>query len=137
MNNVAGFWMAGRDLENTSYTNPPIYKPAPKGFGITVGINGRRFYMDWDGYNVREKYPYLSDMTVHVVRATATCSSAANGPTCPCPRRRGSCSTSEGLAQGAIPPSDDGSTPDSKGLRIRRRHHRRVGRTHGGFRSKS
>ena len=115
MNNVAGFWMAGRDLENTSYTNPPIYKPAPKGFGITVGINGRRFYMDWDGYNVREKYPYLSDMTVHVGSRHGHMQFGGEWPHLPMPSKAWFVFDSEGLAQGAIPPSDDGSTPDSKG----------------------
>lgn len=115
MNNVAGFWMAGRDLKNTTYTNPPIFKPAPKGFGITVGINGRRFYMDWDGYNIREKYPYMSDMSVHVGSRHGHMQFGGEWPHLPMPSKAWFVFDSEGLAQGAIPPSADGATPDAKG----------------------
>ena len=115
MNNVAGFWMAGRDLENTAYTNPPIFKPAPKGFGITVGTNGRRFYMDWDGYNVREKYPYLSDMSVHVGSRHGHMQFGGEWPHLPMPSKAWFVFDADGLAQGAIPPSESGETPDEKG----------------------
>lgn len=115
MNNVAGFWMAGRDLENTTYTNPPIFKPAPKGFGITVGINGRRFYMDWDGYNIREKYPYMSDMSVHVGSRHGHMQFGGEWPNLPMPSKAWFVFDAEGLAQGAIPPSETSGTPDEKG----------------------
>lgn len=115
MNNVAGFWMAGRDLKNTTYTNPPIFKPAPKGFGITVGINGRRFYMDWDGYNVREKYPYMSDMSVHVGSRHGHMQFGGEWPNLPMPSKAWFIFDAEGLAQGAIPPSETPGTPDEKG----------------------
>ncbi len=115
MNNVAGFWMAGRDLQNTAYTNPPIFKPAPKGFGITVGVNGRRFYMDWDGYNVREKYPYMSDISLHVGSRHGHMQFGGEWPHLPMPSKAWFVFDANGLAQGAIPPSEDGSTPDAKG----------------------
>ncbi|WP_417064623.1 FAD-binding protein [Gordonibacter urolithinfaciens] len=115
MNNVAGFWMAGRDLQNTAYTNPPIFKPAPKGFGITVGVNGRRFYMDWDGYNVREKYPYMSDISLHVGSRHGHMQFGGEWPHLPMPSKAWFVFDAQGLAQGAIPPSADGSTPDAKG----------------------
>ncbi|MEG0376445.1 MAG: FAD-binding protein [Raoultibacter sp.] len=105
MNNCAGFWMTGRNLENTASSNPPIFKPAPKGFGITVGINGRRFYMDWDGYNVREKYPWMSDMSVHVGSRHGHMQFGGEWPHLPMPSTAWFVFDSEGLAKGAIPAS--------------------------------
>ena len=118
MNNCAGFWMAGRDLENTTYTNPPIFKPAPKGFGITVGLNGRRFYMDWDGYNVREKYPYMSDMSVHVGSRHGHMQFGGEWPHLPMPSKAWFLFDAEGLAQGAIPPSTTKGEPDKEGYAL-------------------
>lgn len=118
MNNCAGFWMAGRDLENTTYTNPPIFKPAPKGFGITVGVNGRRFYMDWDGYNVREKYPYMSDMSVHVGSRHGHMQFGGEWPHLPMPSKAWFLFDAEGLAQGAIPPSTTKGEPDKEGYAL-------------------
>ncbi len=50
MHNAAGFWMAGRNLENTQFSNGALASHKHKNYGITVGKNGRRFYMDWDGH---------------------------------------------------------------------------------------
>ncbi|MEG1098294.1 MAG: FAD-binding dehydrogenase, partial [Raoultibacter sp.] len=116
MNNCAGFWMAGRDLKNTVYTNPPIFKPAPKGFGITVGANGRRFYMDWDGYNVREKYPHLSDMSVHVGSRHGHMQFGGEWPHLPMPSKAWFIFDKEGLAKGAIPPVTTKGEPDKEGF---------------------
>lgn len=118
MNNCAGFWLAGRDLENTAYTNPPIFKPAPKGFGITVGVNGRRFYMDWDGYNVREHYPYMSDMSVHVGSRHGHMQFGGEWPHLPLPSKAWFVFDSDGLAQGAIPPETTKGHPDEEGLAL-------------------
>ena len=48
MNRGTQFWMECRNLENTkfAYTLQNTYT---KPFGITVGVNGQRFYMDYDG----------------------------------------------------------------------------------------
>ncbi|NPD30442.1 FAD-binding protein [Eggerthellaceae bacterium zg-1084] len=67
MEHCAGFWMAGRDLENKQFTNNQIITPCPKQFGITVGVNGRRYYMDWDGYSNKSKnIPYRGDASLYV-----------------------------------------------------------------------
>lgn len=50
MHNAAGFWMAGRNLDNTAFSNGALASHKYKCYGITVGKNGRRFYMDWDGH---------------------------------------------------------------------------------------
>lgn len=66
MDHVAGFWMAGRDLENTIFTNNQIISPSPKQYGITVGVNGRRWYMDWDSYSNKSKISYRDDLSLAV-----------------------------------------------------------------------
>lgn len=74
MEHCAGFWMAGRDLSDTKFTNNQIISPCPKQFGITVGVNGRRYYMDWDGYsNKSGSIPWKGDMSLFVDRAMVTC----------------------------------------------------------------
>lgn len=50
MHNCAGFWLAPRNLDNTNFSNGALKSHEFKKFGITVGTNGRRFYMDWDGH---------------------------------------------------------------------------------------
>lgn len=45
-----GMWMAPCILDKSVYTGNPHNVFSPKQYGITVGSNGRRFYMDWDGY---------------------------------------------------------------------------------------
>ena len=64
MEHVAGFWMAGRDLENTKFTNNQIISPCPKQYGITVGVNGHRYYMDWDGYSNKSDIAYMDDPSI-------------------------------------------------------------------------
>ncbi len=66
MEHVAGFWMSGRDLENVKFTNNQIISPSPKQYGITVGVNGRRWYMDWDSYSNKSKIKYKDDLSLAV-----------------------------------------------------------------------
>lgn len=66
MSHVAGFWMAGRDLENTRSTTIPAHADPTKPLGITVGINGRRFYMDSDSYHSRFTKEYGADLRLSV-----------------------------------------------------------------------
>ena len=63
MHGGAIYWLGGRDLENARAVE------SDKRYGITVGTNGRRFYMDWDACKVnieKDGYPYLSDPKTHV-----------------------------------------------------------------------
>ena len=66
MDHVAGFWMNGRDLENTVSTNTPTASDTGKRNGITVGVNGRRYYMDFDGFDTNGGQPYGSDARTNV-----------------------------------------------------------------------
>lgn len=47
----AMYWLECRDLENTRFVKPN-WNFTNKNWGITVGMNGRRFYMDYDGASV-------------------------------------------------------------------------------------
>ncbi len=47
----AMYWLECRNLENTSFVKPN-WNFSNKRWGITVGMNGRRFYMDDDGASV-------------------------------------------------------------------------------------
>lgn len=42
------FWMGCRDLEDTKFLSY-VWNFSNKQYGIVVGVNGRRFYMDYDG----------------------------------------------------------------------------------------
>lgn len=68
MHNAAGFWMAGRDLENTKFSNGALLSHNHKRYGITVGKNGRRFYMDWDGHKSLDTFndSWTDDLSLHV-----------------------------------------------------------------------
>ncbi|MEG2369327.1 MAG: FAD-binding protein [Raoultibacter sp.] len=103
MEHVAGFWMAGRNLENTSFTNNQIISPCPKAFGFTVGVNGRRYYMDWDGYSSREKVPYKSDLSLHVGSRHGHMQIGGEWPHLAQPSKAWYVFDQAGLAAGAIP----------------------------------
>lgn len=68
MHDCAGFWMAQRDLDNTVWTNGTYACHKHKMYGITVGQNGRRFYMDWDGHKSVDEInlEWTHDMGLHV-----------------------------------------------------------------------
>ena len=65
MKSGACFWLAPRNLENTEFTQT---QPTglTKEFGITVGINGRRFYMDWDACAAGDVLEIGSDLRTNV-----------------------------------------------------------------------
>lgn len=52
MESYAGAWMGGRDIADTKWSNTQPDTRLYKGHGITVGMHGRRFYMDYDGHKV-------------------------------------------------------------------------------------
>lgn len=68
MHDGACFWMAQRDLENTTFSNGTYACHKYKKFGITVGQNGRRFYMDWDGHKSVDEInlEWTRDLSLHV-----------------------------------------------------------------------
>ena len=103
MEHVAGFWMAGRDLENTKFTNNQIISPCPKQFGITVGVNGRRYYMDWDGYSNKSDIEYMDDPSLAVGSRHGHMQIGGEWPHLAQPRRAWFVFDQAGLEAGAIP----------------------------------
>lgn len=63
MNALAGMWTNGVALDGSDFAS---YRSMLKELGITVGVNGRRYYMDWDGCTTYEAQPMGSDATCHV-----------------------------------------------------------------------
>lgn len=104
MNNLAGFWMFGRDLADTVDTSPILAKPSPKQYGITVGVNGRRFYMDWDGYMCTTGYEPGSDVTVHVGSRHGHMQFGGEWPHLPMPSKGWFIFDQAGLEAGAVNP---------------------------------
>ena len=103
MEHVAGFWMAGRDLENTKFTNNQIISPCPKQFGITVGVNGRRYYMDWDGYSNKSDIEYMDDPSLAVGSRHGHMQIGGEWPHLAQPRKAWFVFDQAGLEAGAIP----------------------------------
>lgn len=64
VNSLAGSWTNGVALDGSSHA---AYRSLEKQMGITVGLNGRRFYMDWDGCTTYD-YDFKpgSDPSIHV-----------------------------------------------------------------------
>lgn len=107
MESVAGFWMFGRDLDDTTSTCTVLAKnPSPKQFGITVGINGRRFYMDWDGYMTNPGYELLSDLKTHVGFRHGHTQFGGEWPHLPMPQKGWFIFDQNGLEAGALDDPD-------------------------------
>ena len=75
-----------------------------KGFGITVANNGRRFYMDFDGHNIKdmEDYDRYPTMDRHVGSRHGHMQFGGEWPNLPMPATGWFLFDSEGLAQGAM-----------------------------------
>lgn len=65
MHGGAQFWMTLRDLENTRFASVK-HSFVTKQHGITVGVNGRRFYNDYDGCNLYRGTEPDSNMACNV-----------------------------------------------------------------------
>ncbi len=65
MHGGAQFWMTLRDLENTRFASVK-HSFNTKQHGITIGVNGRRFYNDYDGCNVYKGTAADSNMACNV-----------------------------------------------------------------------
>ena len=78
-------------------------KPTPKQFGITVAVNGRRFYQDWDGYMCNPGYDYMSDIRVHVGSRHGHMQWGGEWPHLPMPEKAWFIFDQPGLEAGAVP----------------------------------
>ncbi len=114
MENVAGFWMFGRNNDDTISTCSVLAKnPSPKQFGITVGINGRRFYMDWDGYMTNPGYELNSDLKIHVGFRHGHTQFGGEWPHLPMPEKGWFIFDADGLADGAMGGNYEGDPADN------------------------
>ncbi|MEG0845114.1 MAG: FAD-binding protein [Raoultibacter sp.] len=109
MTSGAQYWMAVRDLNNTKHLSNQWFFNN-KRWGITVGLNGRRFYQDWDGCAVPNPYdrqPYAmggADLTLGVGFRHGITQFGGNWAHLPFPEKAWYIFDAQGLASGAIPP---------------------------------
>lgn len=108
MKSGACFWMAPRNLENTMFTQT---QPTglTKEYGITVGVNGRRFYMDWDACAAGDVLPIGSDLTTNVGYRHGSTQWGGRWIHLPLPPKAWFVYDAAGLAAGALP---EGLTAD-------------------------
>ena len=105
MGNAAGFWMAPRDKEDTAFLWGAIPYPWPKAHGITVGVNGRRYYMDYDCVTSYFGGDYLSDMSLSVGCKHGHQQFGGQYSTLPMPTKSYFIFDKVGLEAGAVPES--------------------------------
>ena len=99
-----GVWLQPRDLANTYFTTKVVGGPKVKRYGITVGGNGRRFYMDFDALNTNGGMPYLSDLKANVGVRYGHMNFGGEWPALTMPSTGGwFIFDADGLAAGAIP----------------------------------
>ena len=63
MNALAGMWTNGVAIDGSDFAS---YRSMHKELGITIGVNGRRYYMDWDGCTTYEAQEMGTDESIHV-----------------------------------------------------------------------
>ena len=108
MKSGACFWMAPRNLENTQFTQT---QPTglTKEHGITVGVHGRRFYMDWDACAAGDVLPIGSDLRTNVGYRHGATQWGGRWIHLPMPPKAWFVYDANGLAAGALP---EGLTSD-------------------------
>lgn len=114
MHGGAAFWLNGRSLDNSIAIN------SDKRFGITVGINGRRFYQDWDACKANiesDGYAYMSDAKGHVGYRHGMTQFGGYWRHLPMPDTAWYVFDADGLAAGAIP-ADVSEDPVADGIAV-------------------
>lgn len=100
----AQYWMALRDLANTKFVST-VWNFTTKQHGITVGVNGRRFYQDYDACSCPTT-PYAeadSDPKLNVGYRHGITQFGGNWTHLPFPEKAWFLFDVEGLAAGAFP----------------------------------
>lgn len=103
MHGGAQFWMSVRNLENTRFLDY-VWNFTTKQHGITVGINGRRFYMDADGCMTGTVYD-AKDMSRNVGYRHGLTQYGGEWAHLSLPEKAWFIYDADGLAAGAIPES--------------------------------
>ena len=111
----AQYWLACRNLKNEKFIST-VWSFTTKQYGITVGTNGRRFYMDYDACSCPTN-PYAeadSDATCNVGYRHGITQFGGNWTHLPLPEKAWFIFDADGLAAGAFP-TDVSSDPVKDG----------------------
>lgn len=114
----AQYWMALRNLENTEFVST-VWNFTTKQHGITVGVNGRRFYQDYDACSCPTT-PYAeadSDPKLNVGYRHGITQFGGNWTHLPFPEKAWFVFDAEGLAAGAFP-EDKSADPVADGWAV-------------------
>ena len=106
------FWMGCRNLENTAFLSH-VWNFDNKRWGIVIGVNGRRFYMDWDGCAITPT-DTGADMSLNVGFRHGITQFGGNWAHLSLPETAWYVFDAEGLSNGAIP-ADISSDPVGEG----------------------
>lgn len=111
----AQYWMALRDLSNSQFVST-VWNFTTKQYGITVGVNGRRFYQDYDACSCPTT-PYAeadSDPKLNVGYRHGITQFGGNWTHLPFPEKAWFIFDADGLAAGAFP-AEKSSDPVADG----------------------
>lgn len=103
MHGGAQYWLSLRDLANTKFVST-LFSFTSKQYGITVGVNGRRFYQDFDACSNYSKYAEPdSDITRNVGYRHGITQFGGNWTHLPLPEKAWFLFDQAGLEAGAMP----------------------------------
>lgn len=103
MHGGAQYWLSLRDLENTKFVST-LFSFTSKQHGITVGVNGRRFYQDFDACSNYSKYAAPdSDLSLNVGYRHGITQFGGNWTHLPLPEKAWFVFDQAGLDAGAMP----------------------------------
>ena len=116
MHSGAQYWLSIRNIENTRFLSVQ-FDFTSKQHGITVGSNGRRFYMDYDGCKV-SSVENSDDIRKNVGYRHGVTQYGGNWTHLPLPEKAWFIYDSEGLKAGAIP-EDKSADPIADGWAVK------------------
>lgn len=112
MSGWAGAWMAPVSLDGETFLIPGVgvARQKIKQWGITVANNGRRYYMDFDGHNIKDldDYARYPTMDRHVGSRHGHMQFGGEWPNLPMPTTSWFVFDSAGLQSGALGESFEG-----------------------------
>lgn len=118
MHGGAQYWLSLRDLANTKFVST-LFSFTSKQNGITVGVNGRRFYQDFDACSNYSKYAAPdSDLSLNVGYRHGITQFGGNWTHLPLPEKAWFVFDQAGLEAGAIP-AEVSSDPVAEGWAVK------------------
>lgn len=117
MHGGAQYWLSLRDIANTKFVST-LFSFTSKQHGITVGVNGRRFYQDFDACSNYSKYAAPdSDMSLNVGYRHGITQFGGNWTHLPLPEKAWFVFDQAGLDAGAMP-AEVSSDPVAEGWAV-------------------